>query len=882
MRTLRTRIIGGIAIAVLIPFLIGLTGILNLRRIADADQTLFRVGTAPLPVLSNIAVSFQRMRIASRDMLAASDKTAESKFAAQLETLSSNIDKLTAEYAGSSLSREETPAFDRFSAARRTYLGYVARIVALARANRDSDGWAVLNSDAYNSAVNEQSAAITQLEYLQIRQAKQIIEHNGVLARRAGWEIAVIMLLAAAFCLGGGLLFDRMAAASARVHNALSKSEHRFQLASRATNDGLWDWDLVTSQVWWNDNFYSKFGYAPGAFEPTFETWQSLIHPDDLQRVVASFAAALEGDAVAWTEEYRLRRRDGTFANVFDRACLLRDARNRPVRMVGALMDITSRKQAELELKQAREAAECASRAKSEFLANMSHEIRTPMNGIIGMTELALDTELTPEQREYLGMIRSSADSLLGIINDILDFSRIEAGKLDLDLADFALPDMLEPALKTLAIRAHQKGLELNCHLPPELPRYVVGDAARLRQIVINLVGNAIKFTERGEVTLGVGQESDDNGRPWLHFRVQDTGIGIPSEKQKAIFEPFSQADGSIARRYGGTGLGLTISRRLADAMGGRFWLESAPGQGSTFHFSIPFLAGQPSEREFRKPVELENLPVLVVDDNYTNQRILQEFLLSWRMRPTLAGDAQSALNHLHHAFHAGHPFPLLLVDANMPETDGFTLVARIRQNPRFAGATIMMLTSAGHVGDVERCRKLGVAAYLTKPIGQAELQQAIVNVLGVRQERTGPPPRTPHPLSPDAPALHVLLAEDNLINQRLAVRLLEKHNCQVEVVPNGREALQKLSGGCFDLVIMDVHMPEMDGYETTAAIRQRERASGRHIPILAVTASALKTDQERCLEVGMDGYISKPIRSEDLYRKIDELVVALTPHAER
>ena len=872
MPTLRTRIVTGIAIAALIPFLVGITCIFNLHEMARADQALFQTGTAPLPVLSNIAVSFQRMRIASRDMLAATGIEQRAKFGDQLETLSHHIDQRVAEYAASGLSPEEQRTFDQFSAHRKAYLAYVAQIAALAGSGRDAEGWTILNSAPYNAVVDAESAAIARLEDLQVRQAKGIIDNNGILARKATVEVTAAMLLAIVFLIGGGLALDRLASAKVRAQRALECSENRFQLASRATADGLWDWDLVTGDVWWNDNLHDKFGAGPGNAAPDLESWKNRIHPDDLPHVTASFSGVLESGAVSWTEEYRFRRRDGTYADVLDRALVLRDSAGRPVRIVGALMDITQRRLFESELKQARETAETASRAKSEFLANMSHEIRTPMNGIIGMTELALDTDLTPEQREYLGMIKTSADSLLGIINDILDFSKIEAGKLELESVDFHLRDLLEPTLKTLGVRAHQKGLELNCDVQPELPQYVVGDQTRLRQIIINLVGNAIKFTDQGEVTLRVTTESDQSDKPWLHFLVRDTGIGIAPEKKAAIFEAFSQADSSVARRYGGTGLGLTISRRLVDAMGGRFWLESASGQGSTFHFTVPLLEGRPFGENCLQPPDLANLPVLVVDDNETNRRILGDLLSSWLMRPALAGDAHIALAMLDRAVRDGHPFPLLLVDARMPEIDGFALVDQIRQDPHLTGATIMMLTSDRRVGDAERCRKLGIAAYLTKPIGQAELRDAVTQILGARNELVDVPSPSRRSSSDELPLLHVLVAEDNPINQRVAIGLLEKRNYQVDVAGNGREALEKFGAGAFDLVIMDVQMPEMDGFEATSAIREAEKSTGRHVPIIAITASAIKGDQERCLAAGMDSYISKPIHPEDLYRTIDTI----------
>ena len=665
----------------------------------------------------------------------------------------------------------------------------------------------------------------------------------------------------------------------------------------------------------WNRQAEITFGW-PRA-EAVGRVLSETIIPPQFREVhsrgLARFLATGQGPLLNRVIEVPAQRRDG---GEFPAEISIAPVRLGEQYLFAAFIrDVTERKRAEEELRRAKEAAEAANRAKDEFLALVSHEIRTPMNAIMGMTDLTLDTLLTEDQRHYLTTVKSAADALLGIINDILDFAKIEAGRLELDPADFSLSSLLGATLRALSVRAHQKGLELVCQQQPGVPDALVGDAGRLRQVLINLVGNAIKFTERGEVVVRVSvdeetrrQEDKEKGRLGgeetaatsvslspclpvsssflpvsLSFEVRDTGIGIPPEKQAKIFQAFEQEDTSTTRKYEGTGLGLTIAARLVGLMGGQITVNSVPGQGSTFaftaRFGLPASGGHPPEATpAAPPVGLRDLPVLIVDDNATNRHILQEWLRGFAMEPAVADNAATAMDALLRGVVQGRPYPLVLLDGHMPDIDGLALAAKIREQAELSGTRLILLTSGDFPGDLARARQLGISANLLKPLQQRELMEAILRVMGHEGDPEGlltspPVVRPPVPASLAGVALRILAAEDNVFNRDLLEHMLTRLGLSAAMVVNGREALARLERDPFDLLLLDVHMPELDGFGVVEAIRERERTAGGHLPVIALTARSRKEDRERCLRAGMDECLIKPFSAAELWATMDRIL---------
>jgi PAS domain S-box-containing protein len=664
--------------------------------------------------------------------------------------------------------------------------------------------------------------------------------------------------------------FNSMAENIESLVASLRRSEEKNRLLAlqvEQSSDAIFSHDqrgIVTS---WNRGAGRLYGYT--AAEAIGRPLRELDLWDGRGGSGDALAATLQR-AMPASFETCAKTRTGQLVEVSVVATPFRDEAGQPMGELTIVRDISA-------LKQKEAAAEAANRAKSEFLATMSHEIRTPMNGVIGMTALLLDTPLTREQRDYAETVHRSGEALLAIINDILDFSKIEAGRLELEPVPFALRETLAETVKTLASLAHGKSLELAYEIRPGVPDDLVGDTGRLGQILVNLVGNAIKFTERGEVAVRVDAESVTADQVMLRVAVQDTGIGIATEKSRLIFDAFAQADASTTRRFGGTGLGLAISRRLVERMGGRIWVDSEPGRGSTFHFTLALeRAKVPVPRRVAAPSRsLQGLPVLAADDNATNRRLLEATLTAWGVAATIVEDGRAAVAELERAHAAGRTFELVLLDARMPDLDGFAVAERIRREPALAGVTVMLLTSDVMSGDLARCRTLGVARHLVKPFTPTELLNAVLLALGQSVEPSTPVERAVQDAS--TKRLHVLVAEDNAVNQRVIVRLLEKMGHIPILAYNGQEAVEAYESRPFDVVLMDVQMPVMDGLAATRAIRESEaRNPGRRrLPIMALTAYAMRGDRERCLAAGMDDYLTKPVKPDELSAALNHLVGA-------
>jgi two-component system sensor histidine kinase/response regulator len=669
-----------------------------------------------------------------------------------------------------------------------------------------------------------------------------------------------------------------------RAEGALRESEHRWrsltetlpQLVWTATPDGACDY------------FSTQWTQHTGVPEDHLLGWKWLhvLHPADREPTRRLWTHSVAGRG-PYDVEYRVRRSDGEYRWFKTRGVPIRDREGAIFKWFGTCTDMTDTKVAEEELRLAKNAAESANRAKDEFLANVSHEIRTPMNAILGMTELVLDTPLTEDQRHSLKTVKSAADNLLGLINDLLDFSKIEAGKLELDPADFSLRAVLGDTLRALAVRAHRKGLELVCDIQSEVPDALVGDASRLRQVLLNLVGNAIKFTDNGEVVVRAEPIAGPTpeGHVSLRFTVRDTGIGIAPDKQASVFRAFEQEDTSTTRKYGGTGLGLTIAARLVALMGGQITVESEPRRGSTFAFTARFVrpAHPPAPVAVRAPILLHHLPVLIVDDNATNRHILEEWLRAWQMTPVAVGDGLAAMDALWHGAASGRPYALVLLDARMPDVDGLALATQIRQRAELSATRIVLLTSGDRPGDLARFREQRLNGHLLKPIQPDELLEAIYRVMSRSNGDASAPPRLapsgdPAPSAVPVVPLRILVAEDSEFNVQLMEKLLAKRGHSVRVVGNGREALALANADDFDLMLLDLHMPELDGVRVIHAIRERERAAGSHLPVIALTARSRKEDRELCLAAGMDGFLAKPIRTDDLWATIDRVLGAGGP----
>ena len=681
--------------------------------------------------------------------------------------------------------------------------------------------------------------------------------------------LSYLLAVAGGAVLAGFVLRTRLGRGGAEEE--LRATDARLKRATRGANDGLWELDVASREMWVSEHFAEMFGYDHQEFLGTRQKFFDILHAEDAVRLREAIERTIR-DGVLVDVEVRAKTRAGEARWYRVRGALERSADGVPLSVSGSQRDITQRQQYALALLEATETAAAASKAKSQFLANMSHEIRTPMNGIIGMIELLLETELNPMQLDYAETVRDSSAALLTVINDILDFSKVEAGKLDLEVLDMDMRDTVEDVARLLAIQAHAKGLEVIALIDPGLPDLVRGDAGRLRQVLLNLGGNAVKFTQQGEVSIECKVVQKDDRGTLIRCEIRDTGMGIPASRVDALFTAFTQVDSSTTRRFGGTGLGLSIVKRLVELMGGEVGVSSEEGVGSTFWFTARLGAAQEAAKARpAPPTELRGQRIVIVDDNMTNRKVLMGQLSLCGMEAVCASSADEALSMMRIAASAGRPFEVALLDHQMPDCDGATLGKTILAEPALRGARLILLTSSGQRGDGRMFSDLGFAAYLLKPVTHRDLTDCLMMVLGTQAEgwrMATQPIVTRHALRSQRhrEAHHILLAEDNLVNQKVACRILEKLGYRVDVAADGQATFEAWQSGRYHAILMDCQMPVLDGYETTRKIREQE-GDGRHVPIIALTAHAMKGADNECRAAGMDDYLSKPIDKEQLQK---------------